>query len=198
MSGLLADGASEQAMNLLYVILQEHAGEPPNVFNLTSNVSFWTLIIFSVLMVVLAKYAFPPILGYAAAREARIQKALDEAKRQREETEELLALQREELAQARVQSQQLLQEGRQAAERIRQELLEHARTEGAALVERAQHEIERQREQAIDSLRREAAELAIAAASRLIGERLDSAADRRLVTEYLGGIAAAGPGAGAA
>jgi len=154
-------------MNLLYVVLQEHAGgETPNVFNLTSNVSFWTLIIFALLMVVLARYAFPPILGYAAAREQRIQQALDEARRQREETELLLAQQREELAQARVQSQLLITEGKQAAERVRQELLAAARGEGDELIERARHEIDRQRVQAIDSLRREAAELAIAAASR--------------------------------
>lgn len=184
-------------MNLLYAILQEHGGETPNVFNLTSNVSFWTLVIFIALMIVLAKYAFPPILGYAAAREQRIQQALDDARRQREETEELLALQREELAQARVQSQQLLQEGRQAAERVRQELLQHAKAEGDELIERAKHEIDRQRVQAIESLRREAAELAIAAASRLVHERLDTAEDRRLVTEYLQGIESAGPGGGA-
>jgi F-type H+-transporting ATPase subunit b len=185
-------------MNFLYVVLQEHGGETPNVFNLTGNVSFWTLIIFALLMLVLAKYAFPPILGYAAAREQRIQQALDEAKRQREETEELLALQREELAQARVQSQQLLQEGRQAAERVRQELLQQAKAEGEELVERARTDIERQRVQAIESLRREAAELAIAAASRLIGERLDAAEDRRIVGDYLRGIESAGSGAGAA
>jgi F-type H+-transporting ATPase subunit b len=185
-------------MNLLYVILQEHGGEAPNVFNLTSNVSFWTLIIFALLMVVLAKYAFPPILGYAAAREQRIQQALDEAKRQREETEELLALQREELAQARVQAQQLLQEGRQAAERLRADDIEQTRAELAGLREVERQSIERERVQAIESLRREAAELAIAAASKLIDMRLDSAEDRRLVSDYLRGIESAGPGAGAA
>ena len=185
-------------MNLVYMVLQERGGEAPNVFNLTSNVSFWTLVIFVGLMIVLAKYAFPPILGYAAAREQRIQQALDDARRQREETEELLALQREELAQARVQSQQLLQEGRLAAERVRQELLHQAKADGEELIERAKHEIDRQRVQAIESLRREAAELAIAAASRLVRERLDTARDRRLVTEYLQGIESAGPGAGAA
>jgi F-type H+-transporting ATPase subunit b len=186
-------------MNLMYVVLQEHAGgEAPNVFNLTSNVSFWTLIIFAVRMVVLARDAFPPILGYAAAREQRIQQALDEARRQREETELLLAQQRAELAQARMQSQLLITEGKQAAERVRQELLAAARGEGDELIERARHDIDRQRVQAIDSLRREAAELAIAAASRLLGERLDTAADRRVVTDYLRAIEGAGPGAGAA
>ena len=185
-------------MNLLFAILQEPGAETPNVFNLTASVSFWTLVIFIALMIVLAKYAFPPILGYAAAREQRIQQALDDARRQREETEALLTLQREELAQARVQSQQLLQEGRQAAERVRQELLHEAKAEGEELIERAKHEIGRERVQAIESLRREAAELAIAAASRLMHERLDTVEDRRLVSEYLRSIASAGPDAGAA
>ena len=90
-------------MNLLYVILQEHGAESPNVFSLTQNVSLWTLIIFVVLLVILNKFAFPHILGYAAAREQRIQDAIDAAKRQREETEQLLAQQREELANARTQ-----------------------------------------------------------------------------------------------
>jgi F-type H+-transporting ATPase subunit b len=185
-------------MNLLYVVLQEHAGEAPNVFSLAQNVSLWTLIIFVALMFVLAKFAFPPILGYAAAREERIQHALDEAKRQREETEALLAEQHEALAQARHDAQQVIAEGRQAAERVRAELLVQARTEGDDLVARAKQEIERQRTQAIESLRREAADLAIAAASRLISQRLGTAEDRQLVTDYLSRVETAGPDAGAA
>jgi F-type H+-transporting ATPase subunit b len=177
-------------MNLLYAVLQEHAGETPNVFSLTQNVSLWTLIIFAALMVVLAKFAFPPILGYAAAREQRIQNALDEARRQREETEALLAQQRAELAQARQESQQLIAEGRQAAERVRQELLVSARGEGEELITRAKQEIDRQRAQALESLRREAADLAIAAASQLLGKRLDAAEDRQYVNDFLGRIPA--------
>lgn len=185
-------------MNLFYVVLQEHAGETPNVFSLTQNVSLWTLIIFVALMFVLAKFAFPPILGYAAAREQRIQNALDEARRQREETEALLAEQREALAQARHEAQQVIAEGRQAADRVRADLLVQARTEGDDLIARAKQEIERQRTQAIESLRREAADLAIAAASRLISQRLGTAEDRQLVTDYLSRVEGAGPGAGAA
>lgn len=187
-------------MNLLYMTLQEHgAGEAPNVFSLTTNVSLWTLIIFAVLLFVLSKFAFPHILGYAAAREQRIQNALDEARRQREETESLLAQQREELAKARLEAQQLIAEGKQSAERVRQDLLVQARTEGDDLIARARADIERQRAQAIDSLRREAADLAIAAASRLIGQRLDAPADRQLVTDYLSRVASgAGKDTGAA
>ncbi len=160
-------------------------GETPNVFSLTANVSFWTVIIFLLLLGVLLKFAFPPILGYAAAREARIQKQLDEARAQREEAERLLAEQREQLTQARVEAQQVIAEGRQAAERVRQELLEKARQEQQELVERARAEIVREREQAVEQVRREAVELAIAAAARLVGAKVDAETDRRIVSEYL-------------
>ncbi|MEO5511459.1 MAG: F0F1 ATP synthase subunit B, partial [Longimicrobiales bacterium] len=72
-----------------------------------------------------------------------------------------------------------------AADKVRAELIERAKGEGDALIERAKQEIERERNEAIDSLRREAVELAIAAASRLVSQRLDGAADRKLVEDFL-------------
>jgi hypothetical protein len=67
-------------MNLIYLAAQAaDNGAEPGVFNLTWACPFWTFVIFVILMVVLAKYAFPPILDYAAAREQRIQEALDAA-----------------------------------------------------------------------------------------------------------------------
>ena len=188
-------------MNILAMVLQEHAEEGFSVFQLTGSVMTWTVIIFIVLYLVLSKFAFPHILGYAAAREKRIQDALADAQRQREETESLLAQQRAELANAKVEAQALIAEGKNAADKVRAELIERARGEGDALIERARLEIERERTQAIDSLRREAVELAIAAASRLVGQRLGSEEDKKLVTDFLGTIetgAGAGTGVGAA
>jgi F-type H+-transporting ATPase subunit b len=172
-------------MNLLWILLQEHAEETPNVFSLSTSVSFWTVVIFLLLMAVLSKWAFPPILGYAAAREKRIQDSLDEAKRNREEAERLLATQRQELAQAKAQAQEFIAEGRTAAEKVRSELLERARQEQEAVVLRAKEEIELERDRAVEHVRREAVELAIAAASRLLEERLGNEQDRKLVTDYL-------------
>jgi len=178
-------------MTALLALVQEHAptaaehAESPNVFALTWNVSFWTVIIFAILVVVLAKFAFPPILGYAAAREKRIQDALDESKRQREEAERLLEQQRAELANARAEAQAIIAEGRQAAERIRQDLLNRARTEHEEMLTLARADIEAERARVIESMRREAVELALAAAGRLIEKRLDNEADRKLVSDFL-------------
>lgn len=172
-------------MNLISFVLQEHAAEAPKVFDPKVSVMVWTWVIFILLFIVLKSFAFKPILGFAAAREKRIQDALDDAKRQREETESLLAQQRTELANAKVEAQTLIAEGKVAADKVREDLITRARTEGDALIERARTDIAREREQAIDSLRREAVELAIAAASKLVSQRLDSASDRKIVEDFL-------------
>lgn len=186
-------------MNLLSLILQhaEEAGAQPDVFQLSTNVSFWTLVIFLLLLGVLAKFAFPAILGYANAREQRIQQILDAAARDREEAERILEAQRRELAEARQQAQQVLAEARQAGERMRQQLLEQAKAEQRELIERARQDLAREREAAFDALRREAIDIALAAASRLVRERLGSEEDRALVRDYVNRIGAAS-GAGAA
>jgi F-type H+-transporting ATPase subunit b len=181
----------------ILAIVRAAEGEP-NVFNLVMGVSFWTVIIFLILLGVLMKYAFPPILGYAEARERRIQESLDAAKRQRAEAEALLAEQRQAMAAARQEAQQLIAESRAAAERARQDLLRKARAEQEEIVARAKQDIERERERALESVRTEAVELAMAAASRLIEQRLDAEADRRLVAGFLSRTAPVGEPAGTA
>ena len=194
-------------MNNLWLLIQEaeHAAEAaaehtPSVFNLNMGTSFWTLVIFLVLMVVLAKWAFPPILGYAQAREDRIQESLDEAKQARDEAQQALEDQRRELAEARAESQQIIAQGRQDAEKVRQELLNRVESEQREIATRAKREIEREREQALESIRREAVELSVAAAAHLLGRKMDAPEDRRLVEEYLdrAGSAKAGASTGAA
>ena len=194
-------------MNILWLLIQEaeHAAEAvehtPSVFNLDLGTSTWTLVIFLVLMAVLAKWAFPPILGYAQAREERIQRSLDDAREARDEAQRALESQRRELAEAREESQGIIAQGRQDAEKVRQELLNKAKAEQQEVVDRAKQEIEREREQALESLRREAVELSIAAASHLLTKKMDADEDRRVVREFLDRAdakTAAEPGPGAA
>jgi F-type H+-transporting ATPase subunit b len=162
----------------------EHA-ESPSVFNLAGNVSFWTVIIFLLLLFILSKFAFPAILGYAAAREKRIQDALDQAQRDREESTRALEEQRQLLARSREESQAMVSEAQKTAERVRKDILEKARAEQEEMLARAKREIEDERLRAVESLRREAVDLAVAAASKLVEKRLDSQEDRRIVTEFL-------------
>ncbi len=159
------------------------------MFDINLGLTIWTTFVFLALLGILWKFAWGPVLRAVEAREARIQGALDQAASEREAAERLLAEHRVQMADARRQAQQLVAEGREAGDRLRQEIEERARTEGRVLIERARETIEREREAAVETLRRESVELALAAAARLMRERLDEAADRELVIGYLDEVA---------
>ena len=156
------------------------------------GLAVWTLVTFLTLLFILGRYAWGPLLGALDARRKRIQGDLDDAKRGREEAEELLAKYREQLAEGRRQAQVLVAESREAAEQLRRELEVRARQESHAILAAARREIERERDAAVDAVRREAVDVAMAAASRLLGERIDGERDRKLVTEYIDDLARPG------
>lgn len=156
------------------------------LFDINTGLSAWTLIVFAALVFVLGKFAWGPILKAVEARETGIQSKLDEAAARNDEAARLLAEHKEQLADARRQASELIAEGKTTGEKVRREIEEKARAEAQGIVERARVEIGRERDAAIEALRRESVELALAAASRLMHERLDQDKDRALVEGYLG------------
>lgn len=165
------------------------------LYDINTGLSFWTLVVFGILVFILGKYAWGPILAAVDAREKGIQSALDEAAERNDEAAKLLAEHKEQLADARRQANELLAEGKAAGETVRKEIEEKARVEAQAIIERARAEIERERDAAIAELRKESVDLALAAATRLIQENLDQDKDRALVERYLTEM---GSGGGAA
>jgi F-type H+-transporting ATPase subunit b len=146
---------------------------------------FWTLAIFLVLLVVLARFAFGPITKAVEAREQALEEAISAAKRDREEAARLLAEHRAALDASRGEAQKLIADARVAAERVRAEIVEQAHSEQARMLDRARQEIEAEKTKAIADLRREAVELAIAGASKIVEKNLDQATNRQLVERFL-------------
>jgi F-type H+-transporting ATPase subunit b len=171
---------------------EEHGGGGGGdaLFRINPGLMFWTWIIFGILLFVLRKWAWGPILGALETREKRIQDALDGAAREREEAAQLLQEQRQLLDESRDQAQQIMAESRKASERLRAELLDEARKQKDQIVENAREDIERERDHALELLRREAVDLSISAAGRVLHREVDSAENRRLVEEYLASLAA--------
>lgn len=166
---------------------QEHA-PPPNLLSPAGGLMFWTLLIFIVLIFLLGKFAYKPLLAAVESREQALQRALDEAKRDRDEAAAILAEHRRQLDAARGEAQRFIAEGRATAEKMRAEMLEATRTQQQELLERAKRDIEQEKSRAIMELRREAVDLAIAGASKVIEKDLDSGANRQLVESFLGSI----------
>jgi F-type H+-transporting ATPase subunit b len=155
------------------------------LFSVDPGLSIWTIATFLVVLFVLGKWAWGPILGALDAREQGIRGSIEDAAQMRQEAQEALEENRRQLADARRQAQELVAEGREAANRLRRELEEKAREEGDRILERARMEIQRERDLAVEEIRTEAVELALAAASRLLDEKLTEERDRALVRSYL-------------
>jgi F-type H+-transporting ATPase subunit b len=178
----------------LLLVVQEaaHAGgeEAFTPFSINTGLIFWTIVVFGILLVLLWKLGLPALLKSVEERERRIQQQLEEAERARAEAVRLLEEHKRTIAGARAEAQEIVAKAKSVAEKERETLLAKARQEYEQLLGRARKEIDAEKEKAILELRREAVDLSIAAASKLIEGNLDTAANRRLVTEYLASLEA--------
>ncbi len=188
---------------LLLVQEAAHAGgeEGFTPFSINTGLIFWTIVVFGILLVLLWKLGLPALLKSVEERERRIQQQLEEADRARAEAVRLLEEHKRAIAGARAEAQELIAQARTVAENAqartvaekeRAALLAQAREQYEQLLDRARKEIDSEKEMAILELRREAVDLSIAAASKLVEANLDSAANRRLVMEYLASLEAGG------
>ena len=144
-----------------------------------------TLITFSLVALVLARYAWKPILAIIEAREKSIREALEESKRARTAADEALAKNKELVTQARAEAARIVAEGQKEAEKVRSEILEKARGETQALLAQGRRQIEQETRQAVADLKGTVVEVALDAAAKLIQTTLDEPRHRKLVEQYV-------------
>ena len=149
------------------------------------GVMFWTLVIFVVLLIVLARFAFKPLTAAVQAREKALEDAIKAAKLDRDAAAQLLAEQQKALDATRADAQRVVAEGRVTAEKLRNEMLEQTKAQQHDLLDRARAEIDSERKRAIADLRREAVDLALAGASKVVERNLDDQTNRKLVESFL-------------
>ena len=167
------------------MLIAAEGGGPASPFEVNFGLFFWTWLVFIALYLLLKRFAWPAIVKATEEREQAIAKQLEEAKTLNEEAAAHLAEQQKLLGEARTQGQQLLADAKQAADRERSAALAKTKQEQDALLDRAKRDIAAEREKAIRALREEAVDLSLAAASKLIEQRLDSDGDRKLVLSYI-------------
>ena len=174
---------------LLVALLQEgHEAAASGPLTVEGGLVIWTLVVFGLLLAILGKVAWPVLLQAVREREKELERRLNEAARAQEEAAKLLEEHKKLVAGAKGQAQALIAEAKTVAAGEREALLQKTRDEQEQLLQRAKREIEMERERAVATLRQEAVDLSLAAASRLIEEKLDNDANRKLVTQYLGSL----------
>jgi F-type H+-transporting ATPase subunit b len=163
-------------------------GGENNIFAGNVGNMIWTLVIFLLVVLVLGKFAWGPILNTLQARESFIHEALSTAKRDRDAAEARLREYEERLAQSRAEATAIVDEGRRDAVVVKQRIEEDAQREADKRLERAKREIQIATETATKELYLLSARLATDMAGKTIGRELTPQDHERLIAESLDGV----------
>lgn len=172
-----------------------HAEGPPNLFAGDLGNVVWTVAIFVLVLVVLGKFAWGPLLNALQARESFIHDALARAKRDRDEAEARLREYEERLASARAEATAIVDEGRRDAEVVKRKIEEAAKVEADKMIDRARREVHLATVTATRELYDLSAKLATDLAARVLGREITAKDHERLISEAIDGIES-GSGAG--
>lgn len=156
-----------------------------NFVDIQTGPILWTILNFVILLVLLRAVAWKPIMKALEARETSIHDALNRAEVAKSEAERILTENQKALMKAEEESQRVLRESREYAERIQAEASAKAQEESRRLLDLAQQEIERSKQQALNELRGEVATLAVGGAEKILRESLDNQRHQRILDEYL-------------
>ncbi len=160
-------------------------GASPSIFAGDLGNVIWTMVTFIAVVLVLGKFAWPPILTALQRREEFIRESLAEAKRDREEAESRLKEVEDRLTTARSEATAIVEEGRRDADVLKRKIEQDARQEADNMIERARREINIARDTAVKDLYDLTAGLATEAARKIIQKEIDPATHERLIADSI-------------
>lgn len=143
------------------------------------------LAMFIILLALLKKFAWGPLMGIMKQREEHIANEIESAEKSRVESSKLLEEQRELLKEARQEAQVLIENAKKQGDLQREEIITTARAEAKRLKEGAKVEIEQQKEQAVAALREQVASLSVLIASKVIEKELTVDDQEKLINDYI-------------
>jgi F-type H+-transporting ATPase subunit b len=147
--------------------------------------AIWTLAIFVIVVLVLGKFAWGPVLGLLQQREEFIHRALADAKRDRDAAEASLKEYAAKLQSAHGEAAALVEEARRDGVRLREEIRQRAKGEADKMVSNAQRQIQLETGRALEQIRREAVDLSVMIASKILQRNLTKEDNERLIDDAL-------------
>jgi F-type H+-transporting ATPase subunit b len=147
---------------------------------------FWSVVIFSLFLIILAKFAWKPVLSAINARDEMIRGSLESAERAREEMLKLQSDNEAILKKAREEREGILKEARDVRDRLISEAKDKAAEEAEKLIAKARTGIESEKMKALSEIHEQVASLSVEIASKLIGEKLKQTGEQtKLIDNYL-------------
>jgi F-type H+-transporting ATPase subunit b len=145
---------------------------------------------FLIMVWVLRRYAWGPVLGMLEARRSKIAGEFQQAEMLKAEALEVRGRYEQELRGIEAQARQRLQEAVAEGQRVAGEIRQQAQGEAASRLERAQEEIAREREKAKELLKEQVIRLSLRSAEKILRQKLDEPAQRKLASEFIDEVGA--------
>ncbi len=160
-------------------------GEQGGLLDVVPGLIFWTIITFVLLLFILGKFAWKPILSSLNEREQNIKDSLEKAEKARLDAEKVVADNQANLAKAEEEAQKIIAQGREYSEKLKEQMLGESKEQAKKMIDEAAAEIERKNQEAFQMLKQQIADLAVQASEKIIRENLDPEKQKVIVEKYL-------------
>jgi len=174
--------------SLAVIALAPEAAEHGSLIEVNPGLIFWTIITFLILVLVLTKVAWKPIIAALNQRESAIKEAMEKAETAKEEAKKVLDENQANLAHAEEEAKKIVDQSREFAEKLKEQMLNESKQQAQKIIEDATAVIERQKDSAFDELKSHVAQIAIQATEKILREKMDAESQKKIVNEYISEI----------
>lgn len=162
--------------------------------NFRGDLAIWTAVVFLLVLAILWKFAWGPIVAGLDRRERKIADDIAAAETANRQAKELLTDYEQKLAQAGDQVRGIVEQGRRDAEKLGRSLIEKAKQDAELEQQRAVQRIEAAADDALKDLADRSAELAVELAGRIVRKKIDPKEHARLIEQTVAGFGSKGEG----
>jgi F-type H+-transporting ATPase subunit b len=155
------------------------------MLDINPGLILWTIITFILLLAVLGRFAWKPLLQALQSREQEIADSLRKAEEAKKDAERMIAENKIAMDKANAETAKLIAESRTVAEQLKNDIVAKANDSAKKMLEQAKEEISREKDSAMAQLRNEVADLSISVAEKILDESLDSAKQKKMVDNVL-------------
>jgi len=156
-----------------------------NLLNPDKGMMIWTIVVFALLVFVVGRFGWGPIIAGLKQREDGIRKDLEDTTAARQEAERLRALLQKEHSDNQSQMQELLKQAKSDGQKLREQMLKEAQAEAARLSEQTRKQLEEEKAKLIRELREAVAGLALQVAEKLLRHSVNAKENEALIQNAL-------------
>lgn len=170
---------------LLLFISSEPGQKKDTLLSVEPGLMIWTVVIFLILLYILKKFAWKPLLNSLYEREKSIADSVQRAEYLKQEAEKMFEENKKLLVMAGDESRKIIREGKELGEKLKSEIKDKTNEEANKMIQQAKAEIEREKLVALGELKDEIANLAIQAAGKIIDENLDKNKQKKIIRNFI-------------